>query len=115
MVFETIEIEHVLGTGAQSDTGAVIPAGALVLAVTGRVTGAIAGTATAWKLGVAGAATRYGSGLGVATGSWLRGVTGSPVAYYSATPLRLTAEGGDFAGGTVRLAVHLAQFTLPAA
>ncbi|MEL6168216.1 MAG: DUF2793 domain-containing protein [Pseudomonadota bacterium] len=113
-MIRTIEFDHVLGAGAFSTTNAIIPADCLLLAITGRVTVAITGAATAWQLGIDGvSADRYGSGLGVAAGSFVRGVTASPQAYYAPTPLTLTATGGDFAGGSVRLAVHLVEFAIP--
>ncbi|MDA8747782.1 DUF2793 domain-containing protein [Litoreibacter sp.] len=113
---EVVETDFVLsGGGATEDTGFVIPAHTSVLAVTGRVLSEITGDLVDWSLGVDGMETRYGSGLGISVGSWLRGVTGQPVAYYTPTGLRLTANGGNFAGGTVRLAVHLMQFDVPTA
>jgi len=48
-------------------------------------------------------------------GSWLRGLTGQPVTYWADTPLELTALGGSFASGTVRLAIHLVELTMPRA
>ena len=110
-VVET-DISLVGGSGSE-DTPFVIPAHTSVLAVTGRVLSNISGSLTDWSLGVDSAETRYGSGLGLTSGSWLRGVTGQPIAYYVPTALRLTANGGTFAGGTVRLAVHLMQFDVP--
>ncbi|MEL7026259.1 MAG: DUF2793 domain-containing protein, partial [Pseudomonadota bacterium] len=114
MVIRSVEIDHSVGSGTTSTTSALIPNGALVFAVTGRVTAEITGGATSFELGIDGVSSnRYGSGIGVATGSWLRGVTSSPVAYYADTGLTLTATGGAFAGGTIRLVGHFAEFTLP--
>ena len=111
-----IEIDHTILAGTSSDTVDVIPAQSLVYGVTGRVLTEITGTATAWRLGIGGVSEdRYGSGLGLAVDSWARGLTSSPLAYYADTPLTLTAEGGDFAAGTVRLAVHVAELALPRA
>lgn len=111
---EVVEIDHtLLGGAAQEQTSYVIPGQCSVFAVTGRVLTAITGTLSDWSLGVDSSETRYGSGLGLGTGSWLRGLTGQPVTYYNATQLKLTANGGDFAGGEVRLAVHLLRFELP--
>lgn len=98
--------DHAVAAGAASVTTEVIPQNAMVFAVTGRVASALTGTLTSWTLGVAGAEDRYGSGIGLAQGSWLVGVTGQPVTYYADTPLVLTATGGDFAAGTVRLVLH---------
>ncbi len=111
---EILEADHVLGAGADSTTSMVIPQYASVTAVTGRILTAIGGSLTGWSLGVAGAPTRYASGLGLATGSWVVGASGSPLTYYADTPLLLSAEGGSFASGTVRLAIHMQVVTPPA-
>jgi hypothetical protein len=107
------ETEHALSAGPTSTTGPIIPDKAVVLGVTGRVTQTITGAAS-WQLGVARATERYGSGFGTAAGAFAQGVTGQPQAYYGATPLLLTAAGGEFSGGTVRLAVHYLALTPPA-
>jgi hypothetical protein len=107
------EWDQVIGAGAASLTPPIIPAFALVLGVTGRVLAAITGSATGWSLGVSGSPDRYGSGYGVAKDSFALGLTGSPLAYYADTPLLLSAEGGSFTGGTVRLAVHFLQLRPP--
>lgn len=78
----------------------------------GRVIEAIAG-ASSWSLGVAGGEDRYGSGYGTGAGSYAHGVTGQPQAYYGDTALVLTAAGGSFASGAVRLAVHLLEIVPP--
>lgn len=113
-----IEADHTVMAGPSSDTGAIIPAQSLVIGVTGRVLTTVTGAATTWRLGIGGVSdNRYGSGLGLSTGSWLRGLTSSPLAYYSDTALTLTGEGGDFdgLGGEVRLAVHVVELALPRA
>lgn len=108
------EIDHAVGTGATSETAAFIPDKAVVIGVSARVVSAIGG-ATGWALGVAGSADRYGSGFGVAAGSWAEGVTSEPIAYYGGSSLLMTASGGSFSGGTVRLAAHYLGIGRPAA
>jgi hypothetical protein len=108
------EITHEIGSGASSTTMPVIPSHAMVIGVTLRVTAAISGTLTSWQLGTAGAEDRFGSGLGLGLGSWGRGLLGSPLTYYEPTPMVLTATGGNFAGGAVRVAVHYLELNLPA-
>ena len=76
--------------------------------------GAIGG-ATNWSLGVSGSPDRYGSGFGVGLDAWAHGVTGSPLAYFGGSTLLLTAAGGNFTGGTVRLAVHYLDIAPPRA
>jgi hypothetical protein len=107
------EIDHAL-SGSVSQTAPVIPDKAVVLGVTGRVTVQITG-ASSWSLGVPGSPDRYGSGYGTGAGSYAQGVTGQPQAYYGVTPLAITAQGGSFSGGKVRLAVHLLELSPPAA
>ncbi|MFN3627105.1 DUF2793 domain-containing protein [Parvibaculum sp.] len=109
-----IEGEHELDEGATSDTAFVIPDRAIVLGVTGVVIETITG-ATSWSLGVADDPGRYGNGIGAMLDATVIGVSGTPVAYYGATPLRLTAAGADFTGGRVRLAIHCLELTGPAA
>ena len=85
-----------------------IPNQAQVIGVTGRVVSALAGPGlTGWRIGVAGSDNRYGSGLGSEVNSYLVGLSGAPVTYYAPTPLLITAEGGSFASGQIRLAVHV--------
>ncbi len=110
----TVEFEHQIGSGATSVTGVPIPKNASLIGVTGRVVASIYGSGlTGWRVGVAGSEDRYGSGLGMQVESYLIGLTGSPVTYYSDTPLVLSAEGGAFAGGLVRLALHLLELVPP--
>lgn len=117
MVQKVVELDHTLTAGPVSTVSYAIPDQSVVFGVTGRVVTEITGTGlTGFSLGVAGSANRYGSGLSLAQGSWLRGLTGTPVTYYSAEDLILTGEGGDFeAGGVIRLAIHCLQFALPSA
>jgi len=90
------------------------PDRAVVFGATARVLTAITGTGvTGWRLGVSGATDRYGAGVGLAQGSSLNGVTGAPVGYFADTPLVIDAEGGDFAGGSVRLCLHYMILTPP--
>ena len=112
-VHRSIEVDHNLGSGGSSLVSEALPADSIVYGVTGRVLSAIGG-ATSYEMGVSGSTNRYGSGFGVSVGSWTRGLTGSPLAYYSATDLLLTASGGNFDGtGTIRLAIHFAQLNIP--
>ena len=108
-----IEIDNSVGSGASSTVSAPLPADSIVYGVTGRVLSAIGG-ATSLEIGVANSTNRYGSGFCVSSGVWTRGITGSPLACYSATDLLLTASGGNFDGsGTTRLAIHYAELTIP--
>jgi hypothetical protein len=115
-LWRVVEFDHSLTAGATNTTAVVIPERAQVLGVTGRVTGALSGPGlTGWRVGVSGSDNRYGSGLGLAEGSYLVGLSGSPVTYWGETPLLLTAEGGSFAAGTIRLALHILELAAPRA
>lgn len=113
MGLRVVQVDHAVAAGLVSVTAAIIPANAVVVGVTARVVSALTGSLTAWSLGNPGAVGRYGSGLGLGQGAYARGVLGQPTAFYTPTPLQLDAVGGDFAGGTVRLAVHLIELALP--
>jgi hypothetical protein len=109
----SLTFDHAVATGGAQATSVLIPAQSCVVGVTGRVIAAITGDATSWRLGVASSDNRYGAGFGTGLNSFMRGLTGSPLTYYDDTPLVLTPEGGDFAGGTVRLVVHMLQLDIP--
>ncbi|MBU2935629.1 MULTISPECIES: DUF2793 domain-containing protein [Pacificibacter] len=109
------EIDHPIAAGATSAVTLALPGQAVVYGVTGRVLSDITGTLTGFSVGVSGSSNRYGAGLSLSSGSWMRGLTGAPLTYYSDEDLILTAEGGDFAAGDIRLAIHYAQFSLPTA
>ncbi|MGF1500825.1 MAG: DUF2793 domain-containing protein [Paracoccaceae bacterium] len=109
-----IEIDHDISGGPNNVTAMAIPDKAVVIGVSARVVAGIVGP-TSWQIGVLGAPDRYGSGFGTAMGSFARGVTTHPQAYFGATPLLLSAEGGLFASGRVRLAVHCLEIAAPAA
>jgi len=49
---------------------------------------------------------RYGNGLSLAAGSWISGMAYQSQTYWGGTALRLSAGGGTFSGGVVRLAIH---------
>ena len=106
------EFDLSIAAGATVTTPVVIPARAILFGVTGRVTTTITGTATAWSLGVAGDTGRFGTGLGLAQNSWVNGPA-APIVYWTPTALEITATGGIFAAGALRLAVHYAELSLP--
>lgn len=108
------ETVHVIAGGTSSTTGIMIPKNAMVLGITARVEAAITGTGvSAWTLGIPGAPTRYGYGIGLGKNSFAHGVTGAPITYYADTPLVLSTDAGNFIDGTVRLAVHFFELGRP--
>jgi hypothetical protein len=92
-------------SGSFVETGVVIPDRAICLGVTTKVVTTITG-ASSFSCGIAGEAAKFGSGIGVAAGSTNRGVIG-PQPVYADTNVRLTATGGAFSGGAVRVGMHL--------
>jgi hypothetical protein len=98
-------------SGASIDTAIACPAGALLLAASARVTGAITG-ASGFDLGVAGDPARFATGLAGDAGTSHAGPA-APQPAYGATPVRLTATGGNFTGGAVRVAIHYMSFQAP--
>lgn len=108
------ELDHTLVAGTSNVTVNIIPKYASVLGITARVTTAItAGASTGWSLGVPGFFDRYGSGYGMAQNSYAVGMTGQPQTYWDDTALELTADGGDFVSGVVKLAVHYTLLSPP--
>jgi hypothetical protein len=90
-------------SGSSTNASLQIPANCIVLSVGARVVTAITG-ATSYEVGVAGNLSQFGSLLSTSAGSTNYGLIG-PTAFYSATTLTITAAGGSFAGGQVRLSI----------
>jgi len=108
---EILEQEVTL-SGATTATSIAIPNRAIVMAVSTRTTAAITG-ATSYNCGVSGEASKFGGSLGVAKNSSNIGVVG-PTPYYADTPVVISAIGGSFVTGKVRVAIHVLRFDAPA-
>ncbi|MCK0209010.1 DUF2793 domain-containing protein [Starkeya koreensis] len=96
--------------GAFVETELVIPNRAIGLAVASRTLAAVTG-ATAYEVGIAGETSKFGGLLSVVPGATNIGVIG-PQAFYADTPLRVTALGGAFTGGRVRLVLSYLAFDI---
>ena len=102
----------VICSGASSTSTIQIPNRAIVFAVSVFVVTAITG-ATSYNVdattnasgGTGTTAGQFGAGLGIAAGSNNSGVIG-PTAWYAASTIKLTAQGGSFSGGQVRIAIQ---------
>ena len=68
--------------------------------------------ASSFNCGISGDLSKFGGSLGIALGSTNIGVIG-PTAFYSNTPVVLTAVGGNFTGGKVRVAAQFITFAAP--
>jgi hypothetical protein len=92
-------------SGASSNASVPIPANCIVLAVGARVLTTITG-ATSYEIGVSGNLSQFGSLLSVPAGSSNFGLIG-PTAFYTNTTIIITAAGGSFTGGQVRLSISI--------
>lgn len=103
---DMVVVEELLAglSGASVTSTVVIPNRAIVLGVSIRTVTAITG-ASSYDCGISGEASKFGGSLGIAQGSTNVGVIG-PQAFYAATPIILTANGGNFTGGAVRISIH---------
>jgi hypothetical protein len=70
--------------------------------------------ATSYGVGVNGNSTQFGNLLGIALGSTNNGVIGA-TAFYANTKVRVTANGGNFTAGKVRLIVYFLEMSVPGA
>jgi Protein of unknown function (DUF2793) len=114
--WRVVEFDHVIVPGATNLSSVVIPNQAQVVGVTGRVVEGLYGPGlTSWRIGVVGSDNRYGSGLAIGMNSYVVGLSGAPVTYYSPTPLLVSAEAGTLGGGKLRLALHFLQLQPPRA
>jgi hypothetical protein len=105
--------EEVTLSGVFTETAdaAFIPNRAIVLGVASRTTLAVTG-ATSYAVGIAGETAKFGDLLGAAVGSNNVGVIG-PAAFYADTKVRITANGGNFTGGKVRLICTFLEMSAP--
>ncbi|WP_300545345.1 DUF2793 domain-containing protein [Maricaulis sp.] len=112
---EAVLIEEELAglAGASVSSSVTIPARSVVFCVSVTTTETITG-AVSFDCGLSGEASKFGGSLGISAGASNLGVVG-PTAFYSDTPIVLTANGGDFAGGSVALAIHAWRPQAPAA
>lgn len=113
MILGMAEAEVQLTTATSFDTGLTIPAHAMVIGAVAKVSTALTGSVTTWRLGTQGAENRFGQGIGTDKNSWARGILGSPMTYYQSANLIMTADSGQFTGGKVKLAVHWWELRLP--
>jgi hypothetical protein len=103
---DAVLVEETLSdlSGATAVSSITIPARAIVIGVSVTTLETVTGAAS-FDCGIAGEAAKFGGALGVSPGASNIGVIG-PTAFYSDTPVMLTANGGDFTGGSVAIAIH---------
>lgn len=98
-------------TGATRTATALIPANSIVIGVTARVTTAITG-ATSFDIGDGTTANLFGDDVAAALDTTSNN-TIAPTRYATATNVVLTANGGNFTAGAVRLTVHFITLVAP--
>lgn len=98
-------------SGATQTAAALIPANSIVIGVTARVTTAITG-ATSFDIGDGTTANIFGDDVAVAFNTTSQN-TIAPTRYATATNVVLTANGGNFTAGAVRLTVHFLTLVAP--
>ena len=112
--FLSLTEETTIAAAANTDTAIQLPAGAIILAVSARVT-TIIPTATTFRVGDPGSANRFSTAaIAVAAGSTDKGTKAG--AYYnaSATAVRITPDGTPAtATGKVIITVHYISVTPP--
>lgn len=107
------EFDHDILPGAQNLIAGAIPARLMLIAVSARVIAPLSGSLSSWRLGMPGAEDRFGTGLGCGLGSYGEGMLGAPMTVWNDSTLCVTAEGGSFTGGRLRLAVQGLAVDLP--
>lgn len=98
-------------SGASATTSAAFPNQCIILGVASRTTTTITG-ATSYDVGDGSTVDRFGGSLNIAAGSTNQGNIG-PAGNYASTTVTLTANGGNFTGGAVRVALAYIELTPP--
>ena len=101
------------GAFVETADAAFISDRAIVLGVSSRTTLAITG-ATSYGVGTASNTTQFGDLLGITFGTTNIGIIG-PAGFYADTKVRVTANGGSFTAGKVRLIVYFLEMSAPTA
>ena len=95
-------------TGTTVTAAALVPAGAHLLGVRSEVLTTVAGV-TGFRVGRSGALAEYGTLTGLAAGSAYHGMAQGQTVY-AATDILVSADGGTFTGGRLRLTAGLIRF-----
>lgn len=111
--FVTLEIDVPVTSGSISIVQPFVPAEGLFLALSVVTAETITGTLDHWSLGRFGAPTSFFASIGLAAGSSAVHVPTSLTSTASLQSLLISAVGGTFAGGKVRIAAHVMLFAPP--
>lgn len=103
--------EELTLSGPSVTSTVFIPTRSIIQGVSTYTSDTITG-ASSYDCGYAASGSEFGGGLGIPIGANNVGVIG-PTAVYSDTTITLTANGSDFTGGKVRVALQYIQLTPP--
>lgn len=109
--FVLLEEELTSLTGASVTSTVAFPNQCTIIGVASRVTTSITG-ATSFDVGDGSTVDRFGGLLGVSAGSTNQGLIG-PAGNYSSTTITITANGGNFTAGAVKIALAYIDLTPP--
>ena len=115
MGFRTVETLLSATPGATATAVGLIPSGSFIFGVTARVNTTVTG-ASSFNIGDGQDQNAWGTNVLAASGTTTSSNNFSitaPAFYQLTTPVVLTANGGNFTAGAVRLAVHLIQLSGP--
>lgn len=105
--FRTQEELLELSSGTSVSSTITVPANSLLLGACAYVVDTITGPST-FSLGDGSSATRFGSGIGLTAGTTYKGMI-APALNVSAGTITVSADGGAFTGGSVRISIHTIQ------
>ena len=108
----TIEFEHDITPGSDNTLAVDLPAKTVILAITMSVLETVTGTLSGFSVGHDWSTDRYANGLSLNQGAQHMGIR-APGIYFNDQDVQLTAEGGDFAGGKLRVVYHLIHMQPP--
>ncbi len=111
--FDVLEVEHEIVAGGAQAVGLDIPSDSVIFACSARVVEAIEGTVSSWALDLNSGGILFGTGMGLEAESYCTGILGQPTAIYSPKSVRVVPEGGNFAGGKLKIAAHVYRIALP--
>jgi len=98
-------LQEVALNGSHVDTTIKIPKFSIVIAVNIKVITPLTGC-TSFSIGVPDEATRYGSNLSPNKDTTNIGLTSHMQTYWQDTPIRITANGNNFTGGTLLVTIQ---------
>lgn len=101
------ELDVTLSSGSTITATNFINDRAIVFGIACRVMTAVTG-ATSFNIGISGEPNKFGGSIGVIADSTNIGVI-NPQAFYANTNVLITANGGNFSGGEIKIIQHYAE------